>query len=71
MPSRPSNRCRGPSAHSSARRSAATLAKSQEDRGVFDLVFDRWFFRAAEMEALERADEEGAEGGSSSSQDGR
>ena len=41
----------------------ATLAKSQEDRRVFDLVFDRWFFRAAEMEALQRRDEEGAAGG--------
>src|SRR5918997_202796 len=25
---------------------AATLAKSQEDRHLFDLVFDRFFFRA-------------------------
>ncbi|MGI8460427.1 MAG: VWA domain-containing protein, partial [Solirubrobacterales bacterium] len=33
---------------------AATLAKSQEDRRVFDLIFDRWFFRAAEEEALRR-----------------
>jgi hypothetical protein len=31
---------------------AATLAKSQEDRRVFDLVFDRFFFRAAEMAAV-------------------
>jgi uncharacterized protein len=31
---------------------AATVAKSQEDRRVFDLVFDRFFFRAAEGEAL-------------------
>src|ERR1700681_690662 len=30
---------------------AATLAKSQEDRRVFELVFDRFFFRAAEMAA--------------------
>src|SRR3954452_2751116 len=30
---------------------AATLAKSQEDRRVLDLVFDRFFFRAAEREA--------------------
>jgi uncharacterized protein len=30
---------------------AATLAKSSEDRRVFDLVFDRFFFRAAEAEA--------------------
>jgi uncharacterized protein len=33
---------------------AATLAKSQEDRHLFDRVFDRWFFRAAELEAIER-----------------
>jgi uncharacterized protein with von Willebrand factor type A (vWA) domain len=33
---------------------AATLAKSQEDRRVFDLIFDRFFFRAAEAEALEQ-----------------
>jgi uncharacterized protein len=33
---------------------AATLAKSQEDRRVFALLFERWFFRAAEAEAIER-----------------
>ncbi len=33
---------------------AATIAKSQEDRRVFELLFDRYFFRAAEAEALER-----------------
>ena len=33
---------------------AATIAKSQEDRRVFELIFDRYFFRAAEAEALER-----------------
>ena len=38
---------------------ASTLAKSQEDRRVFDLVFDRFFFRAAEAEALERGIGEG------------
>jgi uncharacterized protein len=32
----------------------ATLAKSQEDRRVFDLLFERYFFRAAEAEALRR-----------------
>jgi hypothetical protein len=32
---------------------AATVAKSQEDRRVFELLFDRHFFRAAEGEALE------------------
>ncbi|MDQ6749679.1 MAG: VWA domain-containing protein [Actinomycetota bacterium] len=31
---------------------AATLAKSQEDRRIFELVFERYFFRAAEGEAL-------------------
>jgi uncharacterized protein len=31
---------------------AATLAKSPEDRRVFDLVFERHFFRAAEAAAL-------------------
>src|ERR687886_1487712 len=33
---------------------AATLAKSQEDRRVFELVFDRFFFRAVEREAVQR-----------------
>ena len=33
---------------------AATIAKSQEDRRVFELLFDRFFFRASEAEALER-----------------
>src|SRR5437660_12768847 len=33
---------------------AATIAKSPEDRRVFDLVFDRFFFRAAEAEAARR-----------------
>src|SRR3954454_12056460 len=32
---------------------AATLAKSPDDRRVFDLVFERYFFRAAEGAALE------------------
>ncbi|HEU4658820.1 MAG TPA: VWA domain-containing protein [Capillimicrobium sp.] len=31
---------------------AATLAKSPDDRRVFDLVFDRFFFRATEAAAL-------------------
>src|SRR4030095_449760 len=38
---------------------AATLAKSQEDRRIFDLVFDRFFFRAAEMAALREGVTEG------------
>src|SRR5688500_13386692 len=33
---------------------SATIAKSQEDRRVFELVFDRFFFRAVEKEAVER-----------------
>jgi len=32
---------------------AATLAKSPEDRHVFDTVFDRFFFRATELAAIE------------------
>ncbi|MBV9715626.1 MAG: VWA domain-containing protein [Solirubrobacterales bacterium] len=44
---------------------AATLAKSPEDRRVFELVFDRFFFRAAEAEAARRQITEaaGQEGG--------
>ena len=43
---------------------AATLAKSQEDRRVFELVFDRFFFRAVEKEAVQRGlSEERFEGG--------
>jgi uncharacterized protein len=38
---------------------AATLAKSPEDRRVFDLVFERFFFRAAEAEALRHEVREG------------
>ena len=42
---------------------AATLAKSQEDRRIFELVFERFFFRAAEAAALrERVREGSAEG---------
>jgi uncharacterized protein with von Willebrand factor type A (vWA) domain len=33
---------------------AATIAKSQDDRRIFDLIFDRFFFRAVEKEAIER-----------------
>src|SRR3982074_2966406 len=33
---------------------AATLAKSQEDRRVFELVFDRFFFRATEVAAAQQ-----------------
>jgi uncharacterized protein with von Willebrand factor type A (vWA) domain len=43
---------------------AATLAKSQEDRRIFELVFERFFFRAAEAEALDRdVREDGGVGG--------
>ena len=31
---------------------ATTIAKSPEDRRVFDLVFDRFFFRATELQAV-------------------
>src|SRR3954469_9408179 len=43
---------------------AATLAKSQEDRPVLDVLFDRFFFRAVEREALEQGlSEERFQGG--------
>ena len=49
---------------------AATLAKSQEDRRIFELVFERFFFRAAEAAAIVEgvkesaaAGREGGEGG--------
>lgn len=42
---------------------AATLAKSPEDRRVFELVFDRFFFRAAEAEAARRDITEGDQQG--------
>src|ERR671925_1946616 len=43
---------------------AATIAKSQEDRRIFELLFDRHFFRAAEAEALEQGlESERFEGG--------
>jgi uncharacterized protein with von Willebrand factor type A (vWA) domain len=38
---------------------AATLAKSQEDRRVFELVFDRFFFRAVELAAARENVREG------------
>ncbi len=45
---------------------ATTVAKSQDDRRVLEVVFDRFFFRAAEREAVERGVKEGAaEGGGS------
>jgi uncharacterized protein with von Willebrand factor type A (vWA) domain len=46
---------------------AATLAKSQEDRRVFELVFDRFFFRAVELaaarEGIREQDEHAAAAG--------
>ena len=42
---------------------AATLAKSPEDRRVFDLVFERFFFRAAEAQALRHEVREGDQDG--------
>jgi len=38
---------------------AATLAKSQEDRRVFELVFERFFFRAVELAAVNEEIREG------------
>jgi uncharacterized protein with von Willebrand factor type A (vWA) domain len=38
---------------------AATLAKSQEDRRVFELIFERFFFRATEIEAVRHEITEG------------
>ncbi|MEA2273625.1 MAG: uncharacterized protein QOI98_2333, partial [Solirubrobacteraceae bacterium] len=38
---------------------AATLAKSQEDRRIFELVFERFFFRAAEAQAVRSGVREG------------
>ncbi|MDX6590278.1 MAG: uncharacterized protein QOI84_1552, partial [Solirubrobacterales bacterium] len=40
---------------------AATVAKSQDDRRVFELLFDRYFFRAAEAEAVQRGISESGE----------
>jgi uncharacterized protein with von Willebrand factor type A (vWA) domain len=42
---------------------AATLAKSPEDRRTFELVFERFFFRAAEAEAARHEISEGQAGG--------
>jgi uncharacterized protein with von Willebrand factor type A (vWA) domain len=42
---------------------AATIAKSQDDRRVFELLFERFFFRAAEAEAVRREVSEQGEGG--------
>ena len=39
---------------------AATLAKSQEDRRTYELVFDRFFFRAVEIESVRQGVKEDA-----------
>jgi uncharacterized protein with von Willebrand factor type A (vWA) domain len=41
---------------------AATLAKSPDDRRIFELVFERFFFRAAEEQALRQDVREAADG---------
>jgi uncharacterized protein len=43
---------------------AATIAKSQDDRRAFELIFERYFFRAAEAEAVQRgiSEDDGSEG---------
>src|SRR5829696_2062977 len=43
---------------------AATLAKSQEDRHVLDVLFDRFFFRAVDREALRERIREAIRAGS-------
>ncbi len=48
---------------------AATLAKSQEDRRVFELVFDRFFFRAVELAAAREGIRE-QDGGSALGEEG-
>src|SRR6476661_4616705 len=40
---------------------AATIAKSQDDQLLFDKVFERYFFRAVEREAIERGVTEASE----------
>ncbi len=44
---------------------AATLAKSQQDRRTFELVFERFMFRAVELAALEHDAEDEGEGAAS------
>ena len=48
---------------------AATLAKSPDDRRVFDLVFERFFFRAAEAQAARRGITEGGRAQTDGTQD--
>lgn len=47
---------------------AATIAKSPDDRRVFELVFERFFFRAAELAAVEQGI--GEDGGIDPGEDG-
>jgi hypothetical protein len=42
---------------------AATLAKSQQDRRIFELTFDRFFFRAVEAAAIREGIREGSPDG--------
>jgi uncharacterized protein with von Willebrand factor type A (vWA) domain len=50
---------------------AATLAKSPEERRIFDLIFDRYFFRAVEGEAIRlEVKEAGSDGGDADRNDG-
>ena len=42
---------------------ATTLAKSNDDRRIFDLVFDRFFFRATEAQAARKRITEAQAGG--------
>ena len=41
---------------------ATTLAKSQQDRRIFELVFERFFFRAVELAAAREGVREGLPG---------
>jgi uncharacterized protein with von Willebrand factor type A (vWA) domain len=50
---------------------AATIAKSQDDRRVFELIFERYFFRTTEAEAVQRGVTEHAEGGPPAGDGGR
>ena len=51
---------------------AATLAKSNDDRRIFELVFDRFFFRATEAQASRQniTESPGSDGPSNSSASG-
>src|SRR5260221_10581400 len=49
---------------------ATTIAKSQDDRRVFELLFDRYFSRAAEAEAIQHEVSERGGGGGDSGEGG-